>query len=345
MNAERTRLGIGLAVSCLVNSLLIVPGLTADTGSNDDDSLLGDEVQPPDFMPEPPEDEVTLGIEESEASTLTWIGYEQYREHMAKLSELEQAQFVAGGAADGGGGNPAPTSTPSQQPTTTPTEPQPEEDTPEPRPEQAPLPQAPDATMPVPSETDKQGEAEKPSETPSDVPSPQKPAQKPTPQQPPQPPAPKGGDNAPTPGPPKPQAGPSATGAEDLPPVPNASDRDSDATAIHPVNVKRPGGPVAAQGLEVRTFRPKLTPYEELQFGRISIVAKLEFDRLGKPKRISLGTPDPRSKTMRWQPANSMSGYLGKVITSLYRWRASGKDLKGLTGDETIPIVFELTFK
>jgi hypothetical protein len=48
---------------------------------------------------------------------------------------------------------------------------------------------------------------------------------------------------------------------------------------------------------------------------------------------------------MRWQPANSMSGYLGKVITSLYWWRASGKDLKGLTGDETIPIVVELTVK
>ncbi|MBT5656204.1 MAG: hypothetical protein HOI89_00255, partial [Phycisphaerae bacterium] len=85
MIAERTRLSIGLAVSCLVNSLLIVPGLTADTGANNEDSLFDDDVQPPDFMPEPPEDEVTLGIEESEASTLTWIGYEQYREHMAKL--------------------------------------------------------------------------------------------------------------------------------------------------------------------------------------------------------------------------------------------------------------------
>lgn len=345
MRADGVRLGIGLAVSCVINALLIVPGLTADTGTSDDDSLTGDDVQPPDFMTEPPEDEVTLGIEESDASTLTWIGYKQFQEHMAKLSELEQAQFVAGGAAAGGGGNPAPQSTPSPQPIVTPVQPQPEEESPEPRPEQQPLPATPDDTMPAPSETDKQGEAETPSETPTETPTPQKPKPTPTAQQQPQPPAPSGGDNAPTPGPPKPQPGPSATGAEDLPPVPNASDRDSDATAIHPVNVKQPGGPVAAQGLEVRTFRPKLTPYEELQFGRISIVVKLDFDRRGKPKRVSLGTPDPRTKTMRWQPANSMSGYLGKVITSLYRWRASGKDLKDLTGNDTIPIVFELTFK
>ena len=35
------------------------------------------------------EPEIELGIEQSEASTLTWIGYEQYEKHLAKLAQVE----------------------------------------------------------------------------------------------------------------------------------------------------------------------------------------------------------------------------------------------------------------
>jgi len=35
--------------------------------------------------------EVVLGINQSEASTLTWIGYEKYQKHIARLAEVEQA--------------------------------------------------------------------------------------------------------------------------------------------------------------------------------------------------------------------------------------------------------------
>ncbi len=341
MNSERTRLGIGLLVSIAFNAVLIVPGLAADAGADGLHPSEEQPIQPPEFNPPSEPDEVKLGIEESEASTLTWIGYEQFREHMAQLSELEQAQFVAGGAAEGGGGTPSPPSEPSSESTPAPSEPEPPKPSSEALAQQPPLPETPDDTMPKPSDTEQDGTATTPSQDPS------KTTAQPTPQPPTpaRPPAPTGGDNAPQPGPPAPKAGPSATGTEDLPPVPNASDRDSDAAAIVPVNVKRPGGPIAAQGLVVRTFRPILTPYEELQFGRISIVVKLAFDRRGKPRRVFIGTPDPKQKTMRWTLATSMSGYTGKVITSLYRWRASGKELQKLTGEDTIPIVFELTFK
>ncbi|MDP7008445.1 MAG: hypothetical protein QGI78_02635 [Phycisphaerales bacterium] len=37
------------------------------------------------------EQEVILGLEKSEAKTLTWIGYEQYQKHLARLSDVEQA--------------------------------------------------------------------------------------------------------------------------------------------------------------------------------------------------------------------------------------------------------------
>jgi len=35
--------------------------------------------------------EIVLGIEESQASTLTWIGYDNYEKHLARLSQVEQA--------------------------------------------------------------------------------------------------------------------------------------------------------------------------------------------------------------------------------------------------------------
>jgi outer membrane biosynthesis protein TonB len=35
--------------------------------------------------------EVVLGIEQSKASTLTWIGFEQYQKHIARLADVEQA--------------------------------------------------------------------------------------------------------------------------------------------------------------------------------------------------------------------------------------------------------------
>ena len=35
--------------------------------------------------------EIVLGIEESQASTLTWIGYDNYEKHLARLAQVEQA--------------------------------------------------------------------------------------------------------------------------------------------------------------------------------------------------------------------------------------------------------------
>ena len=37
--------------------------------------------------------EIVLGIEESQASTLTWIGYDNYEKHLARLAQVEQASM------------------------------------------------------------------------------------------------------------------------------------------------------------------------------------------------------------------------------------------------------------
>ncbi len=112
-----------------------------------------------------------------------------------------------------------------------------------------------------------------------------------------------------------------------------------------PVNVKRQGGPVAAHGLNVRTKRPKLTPFEEMQFGKLSIVVRLSFNRDGRPLRVEIARFDEKRRKNIWQPAEGATGYEGRIVTSLFRWRASGKELDALKGDKTVSRVFELMYR
>ena len=353
MSDDKSRLVVGFAASLFINTLIVIPSMT---GESEADLIRLDSTKPPIFEPDLPDpDDVKLGIEESEASTLTWIGYEQYREHMAKLADLEQAQFTVGGGAQGGGGNPQPVSQPSPEQVAEQPTPEQPETTPKPQPEaappQPPLPEVPDPTLPKVSQTDAEQEATEPSETKSEEPPQEQPVAEPSPPTPPKtqpqpnPAQPESGDAAPTSGQPDRSVGPASPGADDLPPVPNPTDREADAAAKVPVNIKEPGGPVAAKGLEVRTRRPKLTPFQEMQFGRIAIVARIEFERSGKPRRISLGRQHPKTKKMIWTSATKATGFESVVVNALFQWRASGKQLQELSADGTIPVVFELTYR
>ncbi len=49
------------------------------------------EEQPPEREEEKPDEEVVLGIDESTADTMNWIGYAEYERHLAALAEVEQA--------------------------------------------------------------------------------------------------------------------------------------------------------------------------------------------------------------------------------------------------------------
>jgi len=62
------------------------PIQSMDAQFDDDDVLL---PKPKREDPQPP-----LGLDEGTASTLTWVGYDEYQEHMAELSEVEQAAFT-----------------------------------------------------------------------------------------------------------------------------------------------------------------------------------------------------------------------------------------------------------
>ncbi|GEM_PF-6250076 len=56
------------------------------------------EVQPdlrPEDPPPPDEDEFKPGIEEGAPAVVTWIGYDEYKEHLARLANTDQAAFTS----------------------------------------------------------------------------------------------------------------------------------------------------------------------------------------------------------------------------------------------------------
>ncbi|MFZ9879928.1 MAG: hypothetical protein ACO3QC_00815, partial [Phycisphaerales bacterium] len=70
------------------------------------------------MLPADPRDEdARLGIDESDASTMNWIGYDEYRQHLAELAEFEQAAFRLE-VASGSQGD-APSNLPPSEPTPT----------------------------------------------------------------------------------------------------------------------------------------------------------------------------------------------------------------------------------
>ncbi|MEC8321344.1 MAG: hypothetical protein VX012_08040 [Planctomycetota bacterium] len=97
------RRGAPLVGSVLLHGVVIAIVVRTVTGGGMPGAI---ERETPHEMPadtEPPEE---LGIEESEAETVTWIGYEEYEEHLARLSEIDQAAMLATPAAGGGGAPP-----------------------------------------------------------------------------------------------------------------------------------------------------------------------------------------------------------------------------------------------
>ena len=78
-----------------------------ESRSPDDQS----EPEPPPPTP-PEEEEFSPGIEEGAKAVVTWIGYEEYEEHLAQLAQTEQAAFtsaLARGVPDALSETPSPT--------------------------------------------------------------------------------------------------------------------------------------------------------------------------------------------------------------------------------------------
>lgn len=344
-------------------------------------------------IPTEQEDEETaaepLGIDESDAETLTWIGYEEYVEHLARLSEVEQAAMSTS-PRSGGGGSPAasnpsasvaqaaaPAIPLSAQPSAAApamTIPSPETELPEilidpevlldetiePTVEPEPVDSktieesstsdteaTPDpTTTPDEQSTTKDDTNEDKTEEDSteDV-TPESPTEEnPTPEPSPDPAPKPSPEPTPTPQPsPEPQPEPAESdgdgdGKGDGPGEPseepgNEADKDAEATSLTrvPASEWKQGKPLAAQGLNIRTRRPNIPLVSWLSYQpKFNPVARIEFDRTGKPIRARLVVKSGEDR-------------LDENLTDmLFRWRASGKRLTELTGDETVTIELQL---
>ena len=119
---DRIILWAALIASVGIHLFILLPGLV-EASSPADRGFDEEQLNKSEFKRTPEEEEEEkeeLGIDESEASTLTWIGYKEYQEHLARLATVEQAELEAASAMPVAGGAPAapdsPQATP-QQPT------------------------------------------------------------------------------------------------------------------------------------------------------------------------------------------------------------------------------------
>ena len=143
MPSDNIRLGLSFAGSLALNGLFLMPGVVVLFSSSPTQALAADAVHDSE-LPEVPQEEIDLGIDESDASTMTWIGYEDYMEHVARRAEFEQAQLQAS-LGERASGAPAPV-----QPSPTTPAPAAAQSTPTTTPPEAPTPaqEGPESTAP-----------------------------------------------------------------------------------------------------------------------------------------------------------------------------------------------------
>ena len=322
--SHRFILMFAVIASLILHAVVLVPSMVAAAMSEAEytnlDEIMEEERSTPEEEPE------RLGLDESDVSTMTWVGYDTYQEHLAQLSDFDQAQFIEASSpvsASTQGEQPGPPTQAgaAQKPTTTtpttgggggPIDGRGEDDGGQPSTGEGPL----SAEQPGAATTP----AEQPSEQPEEPKDTAKPEPKPAPETPPGD-APETGGGAP----------PSPPSDEPKPPAPNASKKESDATST--ISVPRDkwlsGRPLASQGLELIPKRPNLTSLQSLN-GVPNMLVVIKFGSNGKPKDAEI---------------LSSSGNIGvdvAVKASLYRWRARGKRLQGLTETGTIDVRLEL---
>jgi hypothetical protein len=265
-------------------------------------------VPPPPPALEP--DRQRLGIEESDASTITWLGFEEPTPHQARQAELDQAEFAIAAA---------------------------ERLASEVQRAASEAPRAISAlTEAMAREAARQSaqsglEVPEFSERPADLVAGAPEARPQTPGE--------TGDREAAPASPaaSEQAG-EGDAAEDGAPIVDPEndgeqDRDSPARSTEaPVKVE-PGKPVAAEGLEIQTVRAKWTHTTLLTSRPKNPVIRVFFDREGRVAKAVF----ERSSGTKFVDE--------PLLNAVYQWRAKGDALAELTSEgegSTIEVVFEI---
>lgn len=323
--------GIALFASVLVHLIALGPMLGIVTADRADDPLWT-ETQPL----EAPRDAITLGLDEGVPSSLTWIGYREYEEHLARLSETEQAAFALAEASTPveAPPPPEPTAEPEQPLATDTEEPAAEEpdapETGEPAESTPPLPAidlAPigDFVGTVREEADRLLDAAQDQlsrawqsvrqarprvraaqETAESTESPDATA----------PPQPQPPSESPTEKPVEADATP--------------SDRESDATSIIEVQRDqwRAGKPLAARGLTIITRKPEFQTWTLITAAPRNPIVEITFNHAGIVTNARFARSSGHTDVDR------------AILLAVYGWRAEGERLasieEGATFTETI---------
>lgn len=240
--------------------------------------------------PTPEDDPLRLGIAESDAVTVNWIGFEKPTEHRAPQSTSDQpALAITPGASE----TPAPT--PADAP-------------PEPSPQVAEQPQVeatPEPSVPQAKPSPSQAQLD---ELLNDL--------APALQQ-------------------LLDAAQSAMAAAPRPPPPpstepgagdpgEASDRDSDPTALAGTFDVVPGHPAAHKGLEIKTVRPRWLTLTKMTSTPDNPTVIIKFRRNGTVYEADF-------------EAGKSTGFKsvdGPLLDAIYAWRASGKALERLPAND-----------
>ena len=338
---------VGLAFSIIFHLTFLLPLVVdiSDEGTQDRLIELASAIEPPPLEPEP--QEPVLGIDESMAKTMNWIGYEEYEEHLARLSENDQAAFDM--ANSGGGG--APPTTPSQMLEAA-TENAPSKQS-QPAPPSMVAPNSAGQTDPLAPKADALKDAPKTEKKnqPENDPNAegedadrsegkaktetkdteQSDEETPKPEKAPEP-------TEPTPPAPEPKPGPKTgpgSGEDEPGDATNPADRESDATSV--IEVPRElwtrGRPLAAEGVELQTRRPVLDTLTQLNARFGNPLVQISFARNGRPSNAMIleSSGDVRLD----EP----------ILDSLYRWRAKGKKLEDLKDSETFDVKLRILLR
>lgn len=346
------RLVIAGAVSLIAHSAVAVLLLAGGAP--------GASTTPPAVLEEPPpppehEDEVTLGSDSSQSTSITWIGFDEYKEHvLQQKSEVDQPEL----SLDSPAGTPAPPVL-TQSPPTQEQTPREAQQQPVPQEVAAAMPQEPATEEPVATPPPAPVISQAPPETPEDLPGEVAQADEPVIAEqvgpPPEEPAPESTTPAeekpasepeetpPTPKAPSPVEPQEAVPEAAPPQKPGAapgndatgqkSDRESDASATVTATVSKLGQPLVAHGLQIQTIRPRFTYYTQVTASPKAPVVRVQFDRAGRVYKAQIVRSSGSADVDR------------PLLDAIYQWRAKGKQLEGLSAGnppETVSIEFRI---
>ena len=359
-DAARRRLAIGgaLSVRTHIGVALILMGVPP-TAADADQPTRVNRLDP--ASPTPPK--VDLGIERATATTMNWVGCEENQKHVGPQSEVDQAALARAPGLPGDpsvpqqAAPPPPQAQPTQQP-----EPQPEPatvaempvDVPtepvtsSPVPADVPAPAIADVPEPaaiggpvvidqaIPAPPEPAAPALAPSEQPARETQPAKPSPQPTPEPSLKPNPETSPETAPETEPdaepvePKPAGG----GGAESPAEP--SEKESDAAAIESAIDVVLGRPLAAEGLEIITRRPRFATTTLLTANPKSPVVLITFGRDGTVIQARFAIDDDKVLD---------SGNIDvdqPLLDAIYGWRAKGVAIDDLPVDDQAGVTISI---